>query len=137
MYSLHYYLENKPEMPSSLLQIYFAQTALKWIERANMDGSQRERLIKEGVDTPEGLAVDWIGRRLYWTDSGYVPCFSSMLQETEVRKWMTLPALSSTLNVEESSCPRGEDERRLHCCPYTSPFPTMKQASPFMGQGPQ
>ncbi|MEJ1270834.1 epidermal growth factor [Cricetulus griseus] len=46
------------------------QKALKWIERANMDGSQRERIIKEGVDTPEGLAVDWISRRIYWTDSG-------------------------------------------------------------------
>lgn len=73
-------------MPSFLLQIYFAQTALKWIERANMDGSQRERIIKEGVDTPEGLALDWIGRRIYWTDSGYVSCFGFVLQETEVRK---------------------------------------------------
>lgn len=45
-----------------------------------MDGSQRERLIEEGVDTPEGLAVDWIGRRLYWTDSGYV--FSSGFHAT-------------------------------------------------------
>lgn len=30
-----------------------------------------------------------------------------------------------------------EDERRLHCCPYSAPFLTTKQDSLFMGQGPQ
>lgn len=98
-------------MPSSLLQIYFAQTALKWIERANMDGSQRERLITEGVDTPEGLALDWIGRRIYWTDSGYVFCFRFLLQETEVREQAILLALSSTMNTEKYIWPLGEDEK--------------------------
>ncbi|KAM6220971.1 pro-epidermal growth factor [Rhynchocyon petersi] len=51
-------------------KIYFANTALKCIERANLDGSKRERLIVDAVDTPEGLAVDWINRKFYWTDRG-------------------------------------------------------------------
>lgn len=76
-----------------------------------MDGSQRERLITEGVDTLEGLALDWIGRRIYWTDSGYVSCYKFLLQETGVREQVILLALSSTMNIEKYGWPLGEDKR--------------------------
>ncbi|KAL4641632.1 pro-epidermal growth factor [Arapaima gigas] len=52
-------------------KVYFANTALLRIERAKLDGSgQVEVLVSEGLDLPEGVAVDWINRKLYWTDRG-------------------------------------------------------------------
>ena len=29
-----------------------------------------EYVVSAGIDSPDGLAVDWVGRNLYWTDKG-------------------------------------------------------------------
>lgn len=36
--------------------------------RQKLDGSGREVFIDREVDNCEGLAVDWMGLNLYWTD---------------------------------------------------------------------
>ena len=38
--------------------------------RANLDGSDVEDIISNGLDTPDGMAIDSIGRKIYWTDTG-------------------------------------------------------------------
>lgn len=35
-----------------------------------MNGSSVEPVIEFGLDYPEGMAVDWMGRNLYWADTG-------------------------------------------------------------------
>lgn len=40
------------------------------IERQRIDGSGRAVLLEHGLDSCQGLAVDWMGRNIYWTDEG-------------------------------------------------------------------
>lgn len=35
-----------------------------------MNGSSLEHIIEFGIEYPEGMAVDWIAKNLYWTDIG-------------------------------------------------------------------
>lgn len=38
--------------------------------RVSLDGTGMETIIGEGLKTTDGLAVDWVARNLYWTDTG-------------------------------------------------------------------
>lgn len=40
------------------------------IDRQKMDGTKRETVVERGISNVEGLAIDWMGRNLYWTDEG-------------------------------------------------------------------
>ena len=34
-----------------------------------MNGSATETIIEFGVNSPEGMAVDWVAHNIYWVDS--------------------------------------------------------------------
>lgn len=51
-------------------RIYWTDVKSKSISRAFMNGSEVERVLDFGVETPEGLAIDWIAHNLYWSDTG-------------------------------------------------------------------
>lgn len=46
------------------------------IERQKVDGSLQQ-VVTTGIYNVEGLAVDWMGRNLYWTDEVLVKANSS------------------------------------------------------------
>uniref|UniRef100_A0A672ZF71 Epidermal growth factor n=1 Tax=Sphaeramia orbicularis TaxID=375764 RepID=A0A672ZF71_9TELE len=45
--------------------VYFASTTKRTIERAGLDGGSRDVIIQDGLDSPEGLAIDWIHRLFF------------------------------------------------------------------------
>uniref|UniRef100_UPI00358E1ABB prolow-density lipoprotein receptor-related protein 1 isoform X2 n=1 Tax=Myxine glutinosa TaxID=7769 RepID=UPI00358E1ABB len=50
--------------------IYFADTTSLLLGRQKIDGSERETILKTNINQVEGIAVDWLGNNLYWTDDG-------------------------------------------------------------------
>ena len=48
--------------------IFWADGNLKKIKRIRVSTGEVEDVISFGLKKPEGLAVDWIARKLYWTD---------------------------------------------------------------------
>lgn len=53
-------------------RIYWSDTKFKAIFRAFMNGSETEKVIEYGVAHPEGIAVDWLSRNIYWTGKTYL-----------------------------------------------------------------
>ncbi|XP_015791351.1 low-density lipoprotein receptor-related protein 2 [Tetranychus urticae] len=49
--------------------IYWSDMHAKKIFRLTKGSSEAEVVVGSGLDLVEGLAVDWIGRNLYWVDS--------------------------------------------------------------------
>ena len=51
-------------------RLYWTDVTLKTISRAFLNGSLVEVIAKVDVQTPDGLALDLVGRNIYWTDTG-------------------------------------------------------------------
>lgn len=49
--------------------VYWSDPKRKQIRRGNVEGEYSHSVITSGLGVVEGIAVDWVGRKLYWTDS--------------------------------------------------------------------
>ncbi|KAJ8721700.1 hypothetical protein PYW07_002475 [Mythimna separata] len=50
-------------------RIYWGDVVSYAIKTAAYDGSDSSLFLSEGVKSPEGIAVDWSSRNIFWTDS--------------------------------------------------------------------
>lgn len=50
-------------------RIYWSDIRDKKIYSATRNGTDVEVFVGQGLDITEGIAVDWVGRNLYWVDS--------------------------------------------------------------------
>ena len=50
--------------------IFWTDVINETISRAKIENPKVDVLVKIDLDTPEGIAVDWVNKKLYWTDTG-------------------------------------------------------------------
>ena len=51
-------------------RVYWTDVILHTVSRSFLNGSMQEVIFNHSLQTPDGLAVDPVGRNLYWTDRG-------------------------------------------------------------------
>ncbi|XP_063703047.1 nidogen [Culicoides brevitarsis] len=51
-------------------RLYYSDITGKSLSSVGYDGLAPKVFLNEDIVSPEGVAVDWISRRIYWTDSG-------------------------------------------------------------------
>ncbi|XP_067893601.1 low-density lipoprotein receptor-related protein 8-like isoform X2 [Heterodontus francisci] len=51
------------------IDLYYKEICSAPLDKAS-DSSQHIHLIKQDLHIPEGLAIDWVHKNVYWTDSG-------------------------------------------------------------------
>ncbi|XP_047508934.1 nidogen [Pieris napi] len=66
-------------------KIYWGDVVGNTIKRASYDGSGYEQFLSNDVQSPEGIAIDWSARNIFWTDSKKVTIEVANL-DTKVRK---------------------------------------------------
>uniref|UniRef100_A0A8C7PU39 Low density lipoprotein receptor-related protein 1Ab n=1 Tax=Oncorhynchus mykiss TaxID=8022 RepID=A0A8C7PU39_ONCMY len=78
--------------------VYFADAVSYIIGRQKIDGTERDTILKDGIHTVEGIAVDWMAGNLYWTDDGPMKTISvarlekaSQTRKTLIEGKMTHP----------------------------------------------
>ena len=50
--------------------VYWTDVTQEILVRARIDRYKSTEVLLRDLHTPDGLTVDWIGRKLYWTDTG-------------------------------------------------------------------
>lgn len=50
--------------------VYWTDDEVQAIRRSRIDGKNAVVLISTELKHPDGIAVDWVARNLYWTDTG-------------------------------------------------------------------
>jgi hypothetical protein len=68
--------------------LYFSDPQSLKIQRVKLleNQSVKEDFITNGLNKVEGLAVDWIGRNLYFADEGLQAIFVAPLERPELRR---------------------------------------------------
>ncbi|KAG6455522.1 hypothetical protein O3G_MSEX009239 [Manduca sexta] len=66
-------------------RVYWGDVVSNNLKSVGYDGSSYEVFLSFGIKSPEGLAVDWSGRNIFWTDSKKLTIEVANL-DTKVRK---------------------------------------------------
>ena len=88
-------------------QIYFADSQTYKIERASVLGETvtREDFLATGLNKVEGVAVDWVGNNLFWTDEGLQAIYVASLEDSARKRLLLSGNMSHPRSIAVEPSP--------------------------------
>ncbi len=74
-------------------RIFWSTNSPKGIKSATMDGTDVKTIVKLRRSSPDGMAVDWVGRNLYFCEASETAIYVSRLNGFALKKLITGPSL--------------------------------------------
>ena len=80
-------------------EVYWTNIAEGVIYRSRVSGGGRTRVISVNLVTPEAIAIDWVGRNLYWADSR-TGCIEVLNLDSNNRKVVVHGGVGRVISLE-------------------------------------
>lgn len=83
--------------------LFWSDVSTDVIKMSFMNGTNVKNIIKWGLESPGGIAIDWIHDLVFWTDSGTkrieVATFDGLLRSVIIANQLAKPRAVGNLNI--------------------------------------
>lgn len=93
------YIHSAIDFDAQTSTIYYSDATHFRIMKKNLTELEPKIFLDNGIAHSEGIAIDWIGRNIYWTDNGLNVIHVASLEDSTQKKLLVSTGLTNVKSL--------------------------------------